>query len=209
MGVILTPFFIACSGIECHDRDHFQLTRGRMSLTAQDLEKLQAKNPDYRMELVEGEVIVMDPSGYESDEVAAAIVILLGQWVRPRKLGRVTASSAGFVLPNSNVRAPDASFVRAEKLKRTTQDYAMAVPDLTFEVKSKTDSLEKLRQKIQEFLQLGTQVGVLADPRTRIMEVYRLGAAVVVLRNDDVLTVPELLPDWELKVSEIWAPEFE
>jgi Uma2 family endonuclease len=78
-----------------------------------------------------------------------------------------------------------------------------------FEVKSKTDSLPKLRQKIQEFLALGTQVGVLVDPRSRTMEVYRPGVEKEVLREGDVLTVPELLSGWELAVAEIWAPEFD
>jgi len=180
-------------------------------LKIQDLERLQAENPDYRMELVGGEIIVMSPSGLESDEVAAAIIAQLSYWVRPRKLGRVTASSAGFILPNADkdVRAPDASFIRADRLKRTTENYAQLVPDLIFEVKSKSDSLTKLRQKIQDFLALGTQVGVLVDPRTRTMEVYRLDAEKVVLHDGDVLRVPELLPGWELPVAEVWAPEFE
>ncbi|MEQ8751926.1 MAG: Uma2 family endonuclease [Coleofasciculus sp. G1-WW12-02] len=180
-------------------------------LTIKDLEKLQVQHPHYRMELIGGEIIVMSPSGYESDEVAAEIIAQLRNWVRPRRLGRVTASNAGFILPNASedVRAPDASFVRAERLPRTTGDYAQLVPDLMFEVKSKTDSLSKLRQKIQEFLALGTQVGVLVDPRSRTMEVYRPGVEKVVLRDGDVLTVPELLPGWELVVAEIWAPEFD
>jgi Uma2 family endonuclease len=180
-------------------------------LTVKDLEKLQVQNPDYQMELVEGEIVVMSPSGYESDEVAAEIIALVRNWVRPRKLGRVTASNAGFILPNADkdVRAPDASFVLAERLRRTTADYAQLVPDLMFEVKSKTDSLSKLRQKIQEFLALGTQVGVLVDPRSRTLEVYRLGVEKEVLGDGDVLRVPELLPGWEMVVAEIWAPEFD
>jgi len=179
------------------------------SLTIKDLERLSAQYPDYRMELVGGEIIVMSPSGLESDEVAAAIIAQLSNWVRPRQLGRVTASSAGFQLPNADVRAPDASFILAEKLKQTTQDFAKLVPDLIFEVKSKSDSLTKLRQKIQDFLTLGTQVGVLVDPRTRTMEVYRPDLERVVLHDGDILTVPELLPGWELPVADVWAPEFE
>lgn len=182
-----------------------------LGLTVKDLEKLQVQNPDYQMELVGGEIIIMSPSGYESDEVAAELVAQLRNWVRPRKLGRVTASNAGFILPNAtkDVRAPDASFVRAERLRRTTEDYAQLVPDLMFEVKSKTDSLFKLREKIQEFLALGTLVGVLVDPRSRTMEVYRLGVEKEVLRDGDVLRVPELLPGWEMVVAEVWAPEFD
>ena len=181
------------------------------NLTIKDLEKLQVQYPDYRMELVGGKIILMSPSGLESDEVAAAIVAELSNWVRPRRLGRVTASSGGFRLPNADgdVRAPDASFILAERLPRTTEDYAELVPDLMFEVKSKTDSLTKLRQKIQEFLELGTKVGVLVDPRARTMEVYRLNEVMVVLKDGDVLQVPELLPGWELPVVEVWAPEFD
>ncbi|MGB6013955.1 MAG: Uma2 family endonuclease, partial [Nodosilinea sp.] len=80
-----------------------------MGLTVRELAKLQADYPDYRMELVDGEVNVMSPSGYEADEVSTELSRVLGNWVRPRQLGRVTGSSAGFVLPNSDTRAPDVS----------------------------------------------------------------------------------------------------
>lgn len=58
-----------------------------MSLTIKDLEKLQAQAPDYRMELVNGSITVMSPSGYESDEVAFEVGRQISNWVRPRKLG--------------------------------------------------------------------------------------------------------------------------
>ncbi len=109
------------------------------SFTIQDLETVQSDYPDYQIELVEGDIVIMGPSGLESEEVGTEIARLLGNWVRPRKLGRVIGSSAGFILPNSDLRAPDASFIKAEKLKRTTENYAEVVPDLIFEVKSKND----------------------------------------------------------------------
>lgn len=179
-------------------------------LTVENLNSLQADYPDLKMELVSGEIIVMSPSGLESDEVAAEIVAQLRNWVRPRKLGRVIASSGGFRLPNESgdVRAPDASFVRASRLPRPTEDYGNCVPDLIFEVKSKRDNAKKLRQKIQDFLRWGTQVGVLVDPRTRTMEVYRPNTEKIVLGDGNILEVPELLPGWILLVVDVWAPEF-
>lgn len=180
-------------------------------LTAKDLARVQQQLPDYCMELVDGEIILMSPSGLESDEVAAEIIRQLGNWVRPRRLGRVVASSAGYILPNrdEDVRAPDASFIRAERSRRTTEDFAQLVPDLMFEVKSKRDTLAKLRSKIQQFLELGTQAGVLVDPRTEVIEVYRPGCEKDILRNGDVLMLPDLLPGWEMEVASIWAPVFD
>jgi Uma2 family endonuclease len=178
-------------------------------LTAQDLEKIQAQLPDHRMELVDGEIIVMPPSGYESDEVASSFSGQLYSWVRPRKLGRVTGAGAGFNLPNENTRAPDVSFVRAERLKTSPRSFADLAPDLMVEVKSPTDSLKKLRAKIQEFLGLGTLVGILIDPDVRSLEVYRLTEDAVVLGDGDTLTLPDLLPGWEIAVSELWPLQFD
>jgi len=183
-----------------------------MPLTANDLEIFQQQFPNYQMELVDGEIVVMSPSGLESDEIALEIGRQLANWVRPRKLGRVAGSSAGFRLPNANedVRAPDCSFVKAERLRRTTKDFARLVPDLGFEVVSKSDSLAKQRQKVKFYLSLGMVAGVVVDPRTRIVELFRPGQDdPTVLRDGDVLTVPELLPGWEMEISSIWAPEFD
>jgi Uma2 family endonuclease len=178
-------------------------------LTAQDLEKIQAQLPDRRMELVDGEIIVMTPSGYESDEVASSFSGELYNWVRPRKLGRVTGAGAGFTLPNENTRAPDVSFVRAERLKISPRSFADLAPDLMVEVKSPTDSLKKLQDKIQEFLALGTLVGILINPEVRSIEVYRVNQDAIILGDGDVLSLPDLLPGWEIAVSELWPLRFD
>ena len=180
-----------------------------MLLTRQDLQEMQSVYPDYRLELVDGEIIVMSPSGYESDEVAAEFVRQLGNWVKPKKLGRVTASSAGFNLPDSNTRSPDVSFVKAERLKKSPRSFADLAPDLMVEVKSPTDSLTKTREKIQSFLNVGTQIGILVNPDERIVEVYRNNYPVQILQDGDSLTVPELLPGWTLLISELWPVEFD
>jgi Uma2 family endonuclease len=180
-----------------------------MSLTVQDLQQVQSEHPDWRMELVNGEIILMSPSGYESDEVAFRFGAKLFPYVDEQRLGRVTGSSAGFVLPNSDTRAPDVSFVLAERLRRSPRSFAELAPDLMVEVKSPTDSLKTLETKILSFLSLGTQVGILLDPDERTVKIYRSGQAVVLLQDGDMLTVPDLLPDWQVAVSELWSPVFE
>lgn len=180
-----------------------------MSLTVKDLEKLQEQLSDYRMELVNGEIIVMSPSGYESDEVAIRMAAKLFNWVDARRLGRVTGSSAGFTLPSSDTRAPDVSFVQAERLRRSPRNFAELAPDLMVEVKSPTDSLTKLREKIDEFLSLGTRVGILLNPEQRWVEIRRSDQEPITLHDGDTLMVPDLLPGWEVLVNDLWSPEFD
>jgi len=188
-----------------------------MSFTITDLEQLQTEHPEWRMELVEGNIILMGPSDYESEEIGTRLSTFLNIWVMSRKLGRVTGSSAGFLLPNleesdsekRNLRAPDVSFVRADRLKKTKRDFVELLPDLMVEVKSKTDKIKPLEEKIQLFLQLGSKVGILIDPDRLTLTVYRLNQAPVVLQNGDTLTLPDLLPGWELPISELWPPEFD
>lgn len=184
-----------------------------MVLTVKDFEKLQGAltdaHLDYQLELIDGEIHVMGLSDVVSSYVIAQLARLLGNWVVPRRLGFVLESSGGFSLPNSNLRGPDVSFVSATKLQRLPRTFANIVPDLIVEVKSSTDRLKPTREKIQMFLSLGTQVGILVDPDKKILEVYRLNLETVVLGEGDILTVPELLEGWELAVSELWPPVFD
>lgn len=186
-----------------------------MSLTITDLEQLQTEHPEWQMELIEGNIIVMGPSDYESEEIGSRLITFLNNWVMSRRLGRVTGSSAGFILPSiedsekRNLRAPDVSFVKADRLKKTKRDFVEMLPDLMVEVKSKSDRIKPLEEKIQLFLQLGSIVGILIDPDKLTVTVYRPNQTPTVLQNGDTLTLPELLPGWELAVSELWPPEFE
>lgn len=181
-----------------------------MPLTIKDLEKVQAHlGDDYEVELVDGRIAIMSPSGYESDEVAFEFGAQLRNWVRPRKLGRVTGAGAGFTLPNSDTRAPDVSFVQAERLQRSPQSFAELAPDLMVEVKSPTDTLKGLRDKIDTFLQQGTRVGILIHPEQRWVEIRRLNEEPIVLQDGDSLTVPDLFPGWEVLVSDLWSPVFD
>ncbi|OCQ98522.1 hypothetical protein BCD67_08030 [Oscillatoriales cyanobacterium USR001] len=184
-----------------------------MELTVKDFEKVQVAlseaHLDYQLELVDGEIHVMGLSDVVSSYVIAQLARLLGNWVVPRRLGFVLESSGGFILPNTNLRGPDVSFVSAVRLPQLPRSFANIVPDLIVEVKSATDRLKPTREKIQMFLSLGVQVGILVDPDRKLLEVYRQNQELLILNERDILTIPELLEGWELAVSELWPPVFD
>ncbi|KAB8317581.1 Uma2 family endonuclease [Tolypothrix campylonemoides VB511288] len=184
-----------------------------MSLTIKDLEKLQTQlceaHLDYELELIDGKIIVMGPSDIISSEIGVELSSQLRNWVKPRKLGRVFDSSGGFILPNSDLTAPDVSFVCAERLRRSPRYFGELVPDLVVEIKSQSDRIKPLKEKIQSFLSMGARVGILIDPDKHTVTIYRTNAEPIVLTDGDVLTIPELFPGWEVEISELWPVEFE
>jgi Uma2 family endonuclease len=184
-----------------------------MTLTIDNLEKIEQilkdDDNDYQIELQEGNILIMGPSDIESSEIGAEFIYLLKLWTNPRKLGRIFDSSGGFIMPNTDLRAPDVSFVSAQRLKRTVRDFGNLVPDLVVEIKSKTDRVSKLEDKLKLFLELGAKVGILINPDELTVTVYRPDGKITLLTEDNKLTVTELFPGWEIAISELWPPVFE
>ena len=184
-----------------------------MQLTVKDVEILQQnlskEQEDYQVELQSGNILVIGPSDIQSSEIGAELIRLLGNWIKPRQLGRIFDSSGGFIMPNTDLRAPDVSFVAASRLKRTVRDFGNLVPDLVVEIKSKTDRVGKLEDKVKLFLTLGAKIGILINPDELSVSVYRPNGNVEVLTGDEKLTIPELFPDWEIEISQLWPPVFE
>ncbi len=181
-------------------------------MTIKDLEEVQANlsaaGHDYQLELEEGKIIIMGPSDIVSSEVSAEFLRLLGNWVKPRRLGRLFDSAGGFIMPDTNLKAPDVSFVRASRLLQSPRYFGELVPDLVVEIKSQSDRIKTLEKKIQRFIELGAKVGILIDPDAETLTVYRSTGESIELNNDDVLTIPELFPGWELPILELWPPIF-
>jgi len=180
-----------------------------MNLTLKDLNNIQKYYPDLKYELREGDIIIMSPSDFLSEDVGGSFLTSLRNWVYPRKLGRVTGSSAGFIMPNGDLLAPDIAFVKAEKMKVSPRSYAEVVPDLVVEIKSASDKVNKLENKLNIFLEFGTIVGILIDPDEHIVKVFRPSSQPQIFTDGDTLKIPDLFPDWELNIVDLWPPIFE
>ncbi|PSB16814.1 Uma2 family endonuclease [filamentous cyanobacterium Phorm 46] len=98
--------------------------------------------------------------------------------------------------------------MRAARLRRSPRYFGELVPDLVVEIKSQSDRIKPIVKKINKFIQLGAQVGILIDPDEETVTVYRPEGELIVLENEDILTIPELFPGWELPIYELWPPIF-
>jgi len=192
-----------------------------MSITLHDVERLQALYPNHQIELREGNIVIMSPSDSVSGEVGVQFSTLLNVWVRKHNLGRVFDASTGFRLPNGDLLSPDVSFVSRERLKQNPRTYLSVVPELIVEIKSSRDRLRTLEEKITLFLSQGVQVGLLIDPDTQTVSIYRFDRSSTTaesaaflpqrttLHNGETLSIPELFPGWEIPITSLWPPVYE
>ncbi|MEG4021541.1 Uma2 family endonuclease [Microcoleus sp. S13C4] len=182
------------------------------AMTLKDLNQVQTlfceAGLDYKIELEDGRLSIVGPSDIVSSEISSRLIAFLFAWINPRRLGRVFDSAGGFIMPDTNVKAPDVSFVRAARLRQSPRYFGELVPDLVVEIKSQSDRIKIIETKVLKFIELGAIVGILIDPDEETVTIYRSTGEPTVLGNGDILTVAELFPGWELPISELWPPIF-
>lgn len=157
----------------------------------------------------EGNIIFMSPAGSFSDNFNFEISLVFGSWLRENKIpGKAFGPSAGFTLPNRAVRSPDVAWVSREKwdaLSRDEQErFAPLCPDFVIEVRSKSDSLIYLQNKMQEYLANGCRLAWLIDRYGEKVYVYEPERAIVEYSSLDIqLSGEPLFPGFVLNLAEI------
>jgi len=166
-------------------------------------------NRDLRFELTAtGELIVMPPTGGSTGKRNSDINFELALWNRRTNLGIVFDSSTGFKLPNGANRSPDAAWIPIEKWNVLTpkqQDKFLPLcPDFVIELRSSTDALKILQDKMQEYIDNGTFLGWLINPQEKQVEIYRQGREKEVLDNPINLSGEEVLSGFVFNLQLIW-----
>lgn len=179
------------------------------TVTPEKFEELCAEYDDWRLELTStGELIVMSGASLQTGRRNANLTFQLEAWSQKDATGVCFDSSAIFALPNNARRSPDASWVRREKwdsLSESVQDsFAPICPDFVVELRSKSDSLRVLRDKMSEYMENGTSLGWLIDPYKRQVYVYRADNEVVILNDPETLYGDPLLPGFTLDLTKLW-----
>jgi Uma2 family endonuclease len=161
-----------------------------------------------RCELVRGELIQMTPAGFEHGRIAAEIGGILREFVRPRALGVITGAETGFHIGRDpdTVRAPDAAFIRAERVPATpVRGFFAAAPDLAVEVLSPGDRASAVLAKVPDWLDAGCRAVWVVDPEMATVTVYPGRDRIVVLGRSDTLSGGDVLPGFSVLVGEIFA----
>jgi Uma2 family endonuclease len=169
------------------------------AVTDEELMLMSSKNPELRFERnADGTIVTMPPTGGISGNREIKAGAYLFNWVDSHDLGEVFGPSTGFKLANEAVRAPDAAFVAKGRLPegwdQEEDKFINLAPDFVIEIRSKSDSLETLKAKMQEYIDNGVRLGWLVDRKNRYALVYRADGtitqypATAILSGEDVVS---------------------
>lgn len=164
------------------------------------------KNPTLHVEqTAQGDLILMPPTFFNTGNRNAELTTQLHVWAKHDGTGLVTDSSAIYRLPNGARRGPDAAWVRRERLAGLTADSFLPLcPDFVAELRSFSDRLADVQEKMDEYRENGARLGWLLDPSERKVHVYRPGAETEILDNPETVTGDPELPGFVLDVRAVF-----
>ena len=143
-------------------------------------------------------------TGYRNQDMSGQLWL----WNRQTKLGVVFDSSSGFKLPNGADRSPDASWVKLERWQTLTpkeqEGFAPLCPDFVVELRSKSDNMEPLREKMREYMANGAILGWLIDRKNHKVEIYRQNRDVEILDRPRTLSGEDVLTGFVLDLTDVW-----
>lgn len=175
-------------------------------LTDEQFYELCQNNRELQFERTSrGDLIIMPPVGGESGNREADLIADVVIWNRQTGLGYTFSSSTIFKLPNGASRSPDVAWIKKERWEVLTPEqrrkFPPIAPDFVIELRSATDDLQVLRDKMQEYIDVGVQLGWLINPQQQQVEIYRPGIDVEVQNLPTQLSGENILPGFCLSLS--------
>jgi len=175
-------------------------------LTAEDFAALPTKG--MRLELVRGEIRAMAPTFSDHGVATMNLGILVGGYIRARKLGRAYAAETGFLVARNpdTVRAPDFAFIQANRVTPDTQApmWNPVIPDLVTEVVSSGDRPAEVANTVRMWLDVGVRLVWVVYPVEHAVVVHRPGQPELRLAESDTLDGYDVVPGFTLPVAEIF-----
>jgi Uma2 family endonuclease len=183
-----------------------------IGLTDEIFARICRDNPELGFErTASGELVVVTPTGLQSGHREIRILQRLGEWTDRDGTGIAFSSNALYTLPNGAKRAPDASWIRLDRWKRLSskdrEGFGPIAPDFVVEVRSPTDRIADLQEKMREYAATGVRLGWLLDPFGREAWVYRPDSDPEHIPNPQWLEGEDVLPGFRFDFSEIVEAE--
>lgn len=174
-----------------------------------DFYELCRANRDLRIERTsDGDIIIMPPTGGDTGRQNFDLVVFFGNWAKADGSGVGFDSSTIFKLPNGANRSPDLAWVKLSRWNALTAEqrrgFPPLCPDFVIELRSHTDSLSALQDKMQEYIANGAQLGWLIDPMAKKVYVYRPHTELECLENPASISGEALLKGFTLDLGEVW-----
>jgi len=183
------------------------MTPTGQKITAEEL--LQMPDDGFRYELVKGELRKMAPAGSEHGILAMRVGGPLWLHVKTHQLGEVLSADPGFRLATNpdTVRAPDVAFVSQHRVEEigSVGGYWPGAPDLTVEVISPNDTYTEVEEKVFAWLDAGTRMVMVVNPRQQTVTIYRSRTDIAVLTEEDELDGQDVVPGWTLPIKDLFA----
>ncbi|MBV8898227.1 MAG: Uma2 family endonuclease [Acidobacteriaceae bacterium] len=180
-------------------------------MTDEQFAELVSEHPDLFFEMsAEGELIVMPPPYSLTGIRQGKIFAQLNTWAEEDGRGIAGEATTGFVLPNGARRSPDAAWIRKDRVReldpKMIERYWHLCPDFLIEMRSHTDRLRTLRDKMHEWIDNGAQLAWMIDPETRGVEIYRPDAEPKLLNDPERLFGEGPVEGFTLVLAPIWDP---
>jgi Uma2 family endonuclease len=173
-------------------------------MTAEEL--IDLEDDGHRYELVKGVLLTMSASGADHGLVTANVTLLLGSYIKTKKLGFLFAAETAFELESDpdTVLAPDFAFIKKERNPPRTTSYLAMAPDLAVEVNSSTKSRRYVERKAAQWLSFGVQSVWLVSCQNRTVEVLSANVSRVLFTESDEVSDEDVLPGFRVRVAEIF-----
>lgn len=180
-----------------------------LNLTEEQFELLCRDNRDLRIELTaQGELVIMSPTGMKTGWRNSKLNYYFMSWTLEDGTGICCDSSTLFTLPNSAKRSPDVSWIRQDRVDALTEKqqdgFAPICPDFVLELRSPSDTVAEVQQKMDEYMANGALLGWMIDPYSKRVFIYRPQQPVECLENPESVAGDPILPGFVLNVREIW-----